>query len=105
MYLLDGVHASSLTFSAFLRASVLGSRDRNAIVLPSLDHSNDDTPPDAEVSVHASPPSGRISQICRLPSSSAASLGSLGALGRGRSDRNASVLPSGDQRGNSSAWS
>ena len=105
-YIMLGVQASSLSFSCFLRSSLLGSRERYAIAFPSGDHWNSETPPLASERRVASPPSGRMSQIWRLPSSapglSLAPASSFLAPGRGRSERNAIVLPSGDQRGFSS---
>src|SRR5438445_13571686 len=58
LYIELGVQASFLSFSAFLRSSLFGSTERKAIVLPSCDHSNVETPPLASVRIVASPPSG-----------------------------------------------
>src|SRR5262245_3915283 len=103
-YIWLGVQASSFSFSFFFRSSVLASFERKASSLLSCDHSSADTQPLASESIQASPPSGRISQIWRLASSVTPGLASSDLIpGRGRSERNAIVRPSGDQRGNSSA--
>ncbi len=95
-YIWAGVQASSLSFSFFLRSSLLGSRARNARVVPCGDQSKSETLAGASDSRVASPPSGRITQIWRLASSVSPS---GFRPGRGRSERNAIRLPSGDQRG------
>jgi hypothetical protein len=79
--------ASSKSFSFFSSASVFGSFAMNAMRLPSGDHRNARTEFFAFVGFQASPPCVDRSQICE-PSS--------------RSERKASVRPSGDQCGEDS---
>src|SRR5258705_2182446 len=67
-YIWLGVQASSLSFSFFLRSSLLGSRAMNAIAPPCGDQSKSETLAGASESSVASPPSGRITQIWRFDS-------------------------------------
>src|SRR5262245_15261461 len=91
-YIWLGVQASSLSFSFFLRSSLLASLERKPSVFPSCDHSSADAPPLASESIQASPPSGRIIQAWRLASSVTPGLVSSNLTpGRGRSERNAIV--------------
>src|SRR5262249_17505913 len=66
---------------------LFGSEPRNASSRPSGDQKKERTPLFPSVSLTASPPSTRIKKICGLSS---------------RSDKNASVFPSGDHRGENS---